>query len=477
MYRNLLKDTSLYSLSTILGRGFSLITVPIYTRFLSPSDYGALDLLSYLAMFLPLVLGLALDQAVARFYIDAETEIERKKIASTVIIYNALILFLGVGVGVLFAPQLVVSWLDNQVGQETVIMVFVLIWASALFSIANNQLKYMFEVKKYAVCNIGNTVLCTALSIWFIAFMQYGVFGVFLAQAISQFCFALLSLYYGRRAYGLFFDLRKFKTMLHYSLPLVPSAIAFFGMQYTDRYVLNALKELHDVGVYGIGARLSSLVFLFLTGFQGAWHPTVMKTYQDVGAKIKFKIVFNYFIFITTSILVTLSLFGQEVIHVLTTEAYSGGYVVVPLLVSAAILSSVGSYFSYGIQIGKKSKERLYINISGFVLNIILNVLFINWLGIIGAALATFTSFLLIASMSMIVSQKAYHVPYEWLKIISSLVLALAVSHVTVLWPMEISMSAVLFKLALTIVTFVLIGRILGIHGIHTMFSMIKQSN
>jgi len=476
MYRTLLRDTSLYSVSTMLGRGFSLITVPIYTRFLSPSDYGALDLLSYLAVFLPLLLGLALDQAVARFYIEAETELEKKKIASTVIFYNMVALLLGVVVASHYAPQLAVTWLDNQVGQGTVIMAFVLVWATALFQIANNQLKYMFKVKKYAICNIGNTVLSTALSVWFIVAMQWGVFGVFLAQAISQFCFALLSLYYGRQAYGLFFDWQRFKSMVHYSLPLVPSTVAFFGMQYTDRYALNELRELHDVGLYGIGARLASLIFLFLTGFQGAWHPIVMRTYREDGAKIKFKTVFNYFVFITSSILIVVSLFGPEVLRLLTTDAFSDGYIVVPLLVSSAILSSIGTYFSYGIQIEKKSKLRLYINLAGFIINILLNIYFIDALGLIGAALATFTSLLLIAWVSMAVSQRAYYVPYEWPRLISALMLALLVSNFVVFWPMEISLNVMLFKLVLIVVSIALIGGILRIRGMHHLLALVKQS-
>lgn len=463
MYKSLLKDASLYSVSTILARGFSLITVPIFTRILSPADYGALDLLSYLAIFMPLLFGLALDQAIARFYIEAETELEKKRIASTVFFYTLTALFLVALVASLFADRLAASWLSNQVGSGTVVMAFILVWVNSVFYIANNQLKYMFAARKYALCNIGHTVLSTALSIWFIVSMHWGVFGVFLAQTISLACFAGLSLYYARSAYAMTFDWSRFKSMVHYSLPLVPSTVAFFGMQYVDRYALNELKGLHDVGIYGIGARLASLVFLFLTGFQGAWHPIVMKTYREPGAKEKFRTVFNYFVFVTSSILVAVSLFGPEALVVLTTAEYSQGYIVVPLLIASAILSSIGNYFTYGIQIERKSRFRLYINVGGLIINIILNVFFIRMLGVIGAALATFVSFLIMAWASMAASQRLYYVPYEWGRLLTSLGIALAVSHVVVASPLGISMQMILLKLVLTAISILAIGKMLRI--------------
>ena len=78
MYRRLVRDASLYSVSAVLARGFSLITVPIYTKILAPADYGALDLLNYFAVLAPILVSAALDQAVGRFYSDADGKLEKK---------------------------------------------------------------------------------------------------------------------------------------------------------------------------------------------------------------------------------------------------------------------------------------------------------------------------------------------------------------------------------------------------------------
>ena len=477
MYKRLLKDASLYSVSSLLSRGFSLITVPIYTRILSPADYGALDLLSYLAVLIPLFTGAALDQAVARFYLDAATEEDKQKIASTVLYYNIVIFVIFIPVADFMANYIADTWLSNQVSKETVLLVFVFIWIHALFYIANNQLKYLFLSKQFAFCNIGNTVLSTVLCFTFIVYCRWGVFGVFLGQAIGQGCFALVSLFIARKSYALMFDWRWLRKMLYYSLPLVPSTLSFYVMQYVDRYVINQLRGLDEVGIYGIGARLASLMNLFLMGFQGAWHPIVMKTFRDPGAPSRFKVVFNYYIFITSAILIIISLFGREMLLILTTATFSRGYVVVPMLTSSAILASIAGYFTYGIQISKRSSIRLLINVVGLIINIMFNYLLIGYFGIVGAAMATLLTFSFISITGMIISQNLYHVPYEWPRVFGVGVISVCCSNSILIFPLKISFEIIICKSIIFVVALFLIVKLLRIESIKYFLSQLSSNS
>ena len=470
MYKTLLKDASLYSISTVVARGFSFITVPIFTRILSASDYGALDLLSYAAVFIPLIFGLALDMAVGRFYIDADED-NKKRIASTVMLYYIVVLFCISLAGMPFSGYLAEHWLDNQVDVKTVVMVFIFMWLQSVYHASNNQLRYMFEAKKYTFCNIGNTILSAVLGILFILVMRLGVFGLFLGQSISQAVFSLVSLYYGRKTYALVFDLGHFREMVRYSLPLVPSTMAYFGMQYADRYALNALTSLTDVGIYGVAARLASIIQLFLMGFQGAWYPLMIKNHATPEAKDQFRKVFNHFIFIMSAVLMIISLFGREILTILATTQFSSGYMVVPLLIGSAILATVANYFSCGIELRKKTIMKTYMNLAGFILNIILNIIFIRQFGLLGAALATFTSLLMMAVAGMTISQRLFYVPYEWGKVIVTLVLAMAVSLTIFVYPFPISAYTILFRLTLWGLALVVFSEIIGIVSLREMWS------
>lgn len=464
MLRGLLRDASLYSLSSLLARGFSLITVPIFTRILSPADYGALDLLTYVALLAPLVIGCALDQAVGRYYLDSAVPPEEgRRIASTGLFYNVIAFAV---VGIALAPAadyLAAVWLDGQVGPGTVQIVLAFMWIQSVFYISTNQLRYLFRAKAFAVCNIGNTILSTAASFAFLVWFDLGVAGVFLGQGLGQLIFSVVSIYLARDCYRTVFDLPLLRRMLRYSLPLVPGTLAFFLMQYVDRYILNEMRGLADVGIYGMGARIASLVNLFLMGFQGAWWPVVMNSFREPDAPARYRQVFEVYLFVTLTILVILSLFGKEVLLVLTTPAFAEGYVVVPLLVLGAVMASIANYFSYGIQIAEKNHLRMVLNLGALMASVALNIVLIPVLGVIGAALANATCLALLAVGSVAVSQRYYTVPYAWSRCLLALLVGILASHAVIFWDAPVSLLTMLFKTMLTLGVALLLAWLLKI--------------
>lgn len=464
MLRGLLRDASLYSLSSLLARGFSLITVPIFTRILSPADYGALDLLTYVALLAPLVIGCALDQAVGRYYLDSEVPPEEgRRIASTGLFYN-VIAFAIVGIALLPAADYLASrWLGGQVGPGTVQIVLAFMWIQSVFYIATNQLRYLFRAKAFALCNIGNTIVSTAASFAFLVWFDLGIAGVFLGQGLGQLIFSVVCIYLARDCYRPVFDLSLLRRMLRYSLPLVPGTLAFFLMQYVDRYILNEMRGLADVGIYGMGARIASLVNLFLMGFQGAWWPVMMNNFREPGAPTRFRQVFEVYLFLTLIILVVLSLFGKEVLLALTTPAFAQGYVVVPLLVLGAVMASTANYFSYGIQIAEKNHLRMFLNLGALAASVVLNILLIPVMGVLGAALANAVCLTLLAAGSIAVSQRYYPVPYSWPRSLMVLLVAILASHAVIFWDVEVSLATTFLKVALTVIVALLLAGLLKI--------------
>jgi O-antigen/teichoic acid export membrane protein len=459
MLRGLLRDASLYSLSSLLARGFSLITVPIFTRILSPADYGALDLLTYVALLVPLVIGGALDQAVGRYYLDSEVPPEEgRRIASTGLFYN-VIAFAVVGIALAPASDYLAShWLDGQVGAGTVQIVLAFMWIQSVFYIATNQLRYLFRAKAFALCNIGNTIVSTAASFAFLVWFDLGVAGVFLGQGLGQLIFSVVCIYLARDCYRAVFDLSLLRRMLRYSLPLVPGVLAFYLMQYVDRYILNEMRGLDDVGIYGMGARIASLVNLFLMGFQGAWWPVVMNSFREPGAPARYRQVFEVYLLVTLTILVVLSLFGKEVLLILTTPEFAQGYVVVPLLVLGAVMASIAGYFSYGIQIAEKNHLRMFLNLGALAASVVLNILLIPVLGVIGAALANAVCLTLLAVGSVAVSQRYYQVPYFWPRNLAALLVAILASHSVIFWDVQVSLVTSLLKITLTVIVALLLA-------------------
>lgn len=435
MLRALLRDGSLYTATAIAGRMLSLLTVPIFTRYLTPADYGVVDLLTYLALFVPLLVGLALDQAVARFYADAPDDEERRRIASTVLLYFVFGLLLVALLAMMAADVVATGLLHGETDVATVRMAMVFLWLNAVFFITNNQLKYMFKARLYALSNLGNAVVGAVLAVAFLSVGEMGVLGVFLAQSASLALFTLVSLFAARSAYRIVFHLATLRRLLQYSLPLVPATVAFFVMQYVDRYVISELRGLEEVGLYGIGARVAGLVNLILWGFQSAWYPLIMRNHASPDTPRQVATIFSYYVLATGTMLVLVSLFAPEILRVLTTPDYYAAYQYVPLLIAAAVLCSIANYFSFGLQIARKSMQRMYINLAVIVVNIAAAVLLVQQFGAMGAAIAAFISFSVLAVVSLGFSQRYYAVPYRWGAVLSAGAVAILGAHLVLVFP------------------------------------------
>src|SRR5215469_7816148 len=106
MFRELIKKTGIYSIGMISGRAISVLLLPVYTRFLTPADYGVLELLDVTVNLVSLLLGERLGQAIFYFYFAASTKEEKDKCISTAFLCSILI---GVACSVLslsWAPML-----------------------------------------------------------------------------------------------------------------------------------------------------------------------------------------------------------------------------------------------------------------------------------------------------------------------------------------------------------------------------------
>jgi O-antigen/teichoic acid export membrane protein len=172
-----------------------------------------------------------------------------------------------------------------------------------------------------------------------------------------------------------------------------------------------------------------------------------------------------------SAVLMIISLFGREILTILATTQFSSGYMVVPLLIGSAILATIANYFSCGIELRKKTIMKTYMNLAGFILNIILNIIFIRQFGLLGAALATFTSLLMMAVAGMTISQRLFYVPYEWGKVIVTLVLAMAVSLTIFVYPFQLSAYTILFRLTLWGLALIVFSEIIGIVSLREMWS------
>jgi O-antigen/teichoic acid export membrane protein len=211
----------------------------------------------------------------------------------------------------------------------------------------------------------------------------------------------------------------RLKEMLMFSIPLVPSGIAVFISSYIDRMMLNHYMSLQEVGLYGVGFRLASVVGLVMVGFKGALTPLIYSHYQEAETPQQLATIFRLFIVLSLFVFLGLSLFSEEILHLMTIPAFYSAEEVVVLLVPAVLLSNM-YIFAPGIGIAKKTYLILWINVYGALVCVGLNWLLIPVAGIVGAAGAKLLGYGAIFFTYMMFSQRLYHIPHEWWRLIGA---------------------------------------------------------
>lgn len=413
MFRQFLKDSAVYGTATILSRAVSLLLLPFYTRVLSPTDYGIIDILAVFASFVTVTIALEIVQALARHYPDAQTEAEKVAYASTALWFTVIVYTLFVVVCMVFSRPLASLILESPAHVLVFQVALLSIWANGIFYLVQSQLRWGLHAKEYAIASLASTIISIGASIVLVLALHLGVLGVIGGQLAGRVIGATLSFFYGRRSFRLIFDKSRLAEMIKFSLPLVPSSLGNIAGLYIDRIAIKALMTLAEVGLFGLGYRLASVTSLLMVGFQGALMPLVYTHYREPSTPREIARIFRYFVALALLIFLGMSLFAKEILVIFATPDYYEAATVVPFLVSSTLLS--GMYiFAPGLGIAKKTVVTATINILSGVLNAVLNFALIPYLGIMGSALATLLSSASAFGASMIYSQKHYFVPHDW---------------------------------------------------------------
>ncbi len=414
MIKMFFRDSLIYAIPSLLSRGLSLFLLPLYTRVLSPADYGSLEILIVFASLANLTVALEVSQGVARFYGAEKDACKKIEYASTSFWFTLFCYCCFFFLTLLFAPLLAPFIIGRADTTSIFCLAMAYIAVNGMFYLVQNQFRWALRSKQYAICSILVTLITALLSVILVYIFQLGLGGLLagmLGGASVGFLYGIINL---RDSYKWVFCGDRLKEMLLFSAPLVPSGVAVFLSNYIDRLMINHFLTLEDLGVYGIGFRISNVVSLVLVGFQGALMPLIYKNYHLVDTPRQISLIFRTFLFFAFLMCFFLVGFSRELLCVFTVPDFYGAADVMRFLVPALLLSNM-YIFAPGLGIAKKTCFVLFINIAVAVFNICANCILIPILGIQGAALATLLGYTLSFFLYLLLSQRFYPINYGFL--------------------------------------------------------------
>ena len=421
MLKLLFKDSVIYTIPNLFSKGLGILVIPIYTRALTQTEYGNLDLLIVVANLVNLTIAFEVSQGVARFYTTEKKKNNQKKIVSSAFIFFVICHLFFLGAVNYFA--LPMSAFIIGPGADSTIFMLGMVYASVhgLFGFVQNQYRWDLKSIQYASLSISTSVLSIIFAIYLAIFMDQGLTGIIIGQCLGNTLGVIVGLYFQRKVFFNGFSLKYLWQMLSFSLPLVPAGLAIFFSNYLDRFMINQMVGLEAVAIYGVGFRVAGLIGITIIGLKGALMPAIYRYHDDASTPIKIEQTFRIFITGALFFSLIIILFSDVIITLLSGQLYMPASSVVPFLIVGIILTQT-YIFTPGMALAKKTALILFVNVVGIFVNAVMNFYLIPKFGILGASIATFFSGLSLFSLNMYYSQRFYFVPHDWRKILIVLI-------------------------------------------------------
>lgn len=418
MFSKLLRLSShsiIYGLSVAASQVVSFFLIPLYTRYLTPSDYGVLQIISVTASVLSIFFGMGLTSALFRSYFLHDDAEKKKTVVSTAFIYltatSAVLSLLLVGLAGNFSSL----FFHSAAYTFYFRLIFLTLFCDTGTAIGMTVFRAKEQPFRYALVSVARVVISVSLNIVFVVVLHRGVLGILESGAITAgliYLFLIFSIV-GRAGFG--FSLDELKRMLAFGLPMVPAGLAVSAIFLADRYFLQFLSTSAELGLYSLGYSFGLVVDgLLVEPFLTAWGPFAFSIYRQPDARQTFSRVFTYFLLVTMFVSLALSVLSKEVLAVMATPAFRAAYKVIPLIAVSYVLNGCNNILGAGIALEAKTKYYLPIMGAAAIVNLGLNYLLIPDFGMMGAAGAALASFLLMAILSFVISRRFYPVTYEW---------------------------------------------------------------
>lgn len=425
----LLKHTSIYGIGTVVGQAVGFILLPVYTRYLTPADYGVMALVNATMGIIGIVVGLGMNNAISRFYYEFDNDGKRKLVVST-------IYFIGLGMGILMAPVFYVlsGYLSIVVFKSTAYQKLFLVSSIALlFGIITNicmeYLRVIAASTKYVSISLIRMVVVISFNIFFIVFEKTGVIGIFYSSLISGIIFSSLLSFYLLSKIGLNFSLSLSIEMIKYSFPLIFSNIFRVIVNESDKYFVNYFFSPAETGIFSLAQKIASSIHTLVTSpFIQTYIPRRFEIMKREDAKETYASISIYYLLVVSSIGLALAVFSHEIITVMTTTQYYASSKFIPFMILSLIIFGMKYHFQIGIMIEKKTKIIAYINAISCFINIALNWLLIRHWGIWGAILSVNIAYATITVLDYVFSQKMYPIKYDF-KMMSKLLTVVGIVY------------------------------------------------
>jgi O-antigen/teichoic acid export membrane protein len=422
------RHSMVYGMGGILTKAVSFLLLPFYTHYLTPRDYGVLEILDLSMSLLAMFLNMGVTAALLKYYGSAESDEEKRKVIGSTFLFA---LFTGAFVflaGMPFIPKITLLLLGPQVPSSYMFVSFGGFVLNYVSNVPYTHLRAKEASGRIVVFDIIVAVAILALNIYFIASWHMALFGVLLSPLIVGVLKMLVLIKWMAKDIALRMDWRLLRRILGFGAPLILFNLTMFTLNFSDRYFLQRIVSLDAVGLYAVGYKFGFMLnFLLIQPFNMMWQARMYLVYRRPDHR---KVFGQVFVLYSAALLVGalgLALFGSEIVRIMADKRYAAAGSVVAPVALAYVFLGIGYYLQLGMFLSARTGMIGLVSAGAAIVDLALNGVLITRFGMTGAAWATVFGFLTIAAGSYYCSQRVCPLDLPVGRVVRGLAAALGV--------------------------------------------------
>ena len=407
--KELLKNTIIIFIGRISTRLISFFLLPLYTGYLSTSEYGLVDLItSYVTLIVPII-TLESEMSIFRYLID-----DRKKGNNDTsnLITNNFIIF-GISsliFSILYA--IFTSFVTIPFRWIVLLCVLACVLSGNLLQIARG----MGKTVKYSVASIIAGVVTILSNIFFIVYMKSGASGMILSMMIANFICSIYLIFslklYKYIKFNLF-DNKLIKSMFKYSIPLVPNGVSWWVINISDRTIITFILGKAFNGIYAVSNKFPTIISSLLGIFNLSWSESSALHIDDKDRDIFFSEITNKSLKIFSSMGAMMLVIMPFIFPFFVNSKFGDSYNYIPILTISCVFNVLVCIYT-GIYIARKETKKVAsTTIIGALVNILINVVLIKYIGLYAAAISTALSYLVMAMVRHFDIVKSINIKFD----------------------------------------------------------------
>lgn len=382
-------------------KAISLITMPIFTRVMSTSDFGQYSIynswLGLITVFSTFNLSWGVfTQGLIKYEADRKVYTSSMNGLSTLLIAIAFLVY------IIFQKSLNALFGLNS---RLMYLMFLSIWATSTFEFWSSVQKVKCKYRLLVFITICVSVANPLLSLFFMYIQEDQVFGrvlgITVVSLVAYTWMFVVQIYEGKH----FFNSKYWKKSIKIGIPLIPHYLSQTALNSADRIMIGQMVSQSSAGIYSVAYTASSVMGMFNSALLQTMSPWIYRKIRDKEIDNIAPIAYTALIFIAFVNLLLIA-FAPEVLYILAPpEYYDAIWIIPPVAMSIFFMFEYDLFAKFEFYF-ERTKLISTMTMLGALLNIILNYIFIKLFGYYAAGYTTLLCYVIYAVLHYISMRK-----------------------------------------------------------------------